>query len=520
MEPEEGGGRQPVGMLQLVRADGEEMGARIDGAEFAVEKGRLRHRGPALADQVPFDGKHPVEEVRAGFARAKRSAAFGAVGQHEPPVVGRSDGVAAVSDPLSSRPCNARGGLFSTQAGKCWSAGECRARVVTIAMDRMSLPAVTVTGAPHFGEMPPLCHNGLAPGSRYRTLSRRGCDSWVGRQCNRGLSVTRKYLLGAAVAALLAGTGAAHAADVVPVVVAVNPTAPAAVVVGPTITADIVSRVYSEWYSEGVFFVGEHTFGEVDVKLASGWGFILFGDADINFIPGYGLNYRYGFEVYRALGNVEVGFIVKPYNFSPLDIELGPTFRYETDTLEIDHETTFGFWPGGRDIDTWTNVTYQANENLEVRGFFDLGYDSGGDLFVGLAAGATLTRGRYEIDGYADFAYYNFTDPDLDIGALLTITMSDRLDLYAYADAELLNGVYLEVGGGAELDFGAITVWAEAGWNGVVWGEVGVDVKKPVGTGGLQLIGGAEVGADLDGYVRLNAFAGLRYVLGEDDDEY
>lgn len=331
--------------------------------------------------------------------------------------------------------------------------------------------------------------------------------------------------MGAAIAALLAGTGAAQAADVMPIVVSVNPTDPVAVV-GPTIEADLVAIISGTWYDPNDKYLNVDFYGDIDIKSASGWGIIAYGGGGANLIPGFGFGYGFGFEIYRAIGNFEVGFFLNPNSLSPLDIEFGPTLRYETDTVEIQAGVGFGIEPSAREIYAWTDVTFQASPNLEVRGFFDLDrYDDGVnpvEFDVGIYGGATLklADGRYEIEGNIEFDYYNYEDPDLDLEAFFTLEVSERLKLYTFAFADVLYNVGFEVGGGAEFTLGAITPYVEIGWAGGLWAEAGFDVKKPIGTGGLQLIGGAEIWGDMGGFGGVSAYAGLRYVIGEDDDEY
>lgn len=300
-------------------------------------------------------------------------------------------------------------------------------------------------------------------------------------------------MLGAAAAALLAATGTARAADVMPIVVAVTPTVPPAVI-GPTVNIDIRSTISLYYYGPSALYVDANLGGDIDVRSASGWGVRLSGGGGFSIYPGMGYGFGFSAELYKAIGNAQLGFFVSPYGFNPIDISFGPTLRYETDTVDFRHSTEFSFWGGGnRAVDVYNELTLNPNDRLEVGGYFDLGFS-------------------------------NVAGRDLEFGGFATVSLSDRVDMLGWADVELDGGLWFGTGAGVELHFGALTPYANVGWttSDGLWTELGFDVKKPIGAGPLQLIGGARayLWSDPALSVNLSAYAGIRYLIGEDDDDY
>src|SRR5690606_23090955 len=114
-----------------------------------------------------------------------------------------------------------------------------------------------------------------------------------------------------------------QAADVAPIVVPVTPAAPA-VAAGPTINVDITAGTAIGLYGPGNWYVDISAGGDIDVQSISGWGFRFSGGGGATIVGGGGYGYGFTGEIYKAIGNLEIGFAVTPYNFAPLDIEFGP----------------------------------------------------------------------------------------------------------------------------------------------------------------------------------------------------
>lgn len=301
--------------------------------------------------------------------------------------------------------------------------------------------------------------------------------------------MTTKHLIGAAAVALLAATGAARAADVMPIVVATTP-AVAPVVVGPTVTVEITTGAYLDLYGLTDLYLGAETFGEIDVKSASGWGFNLAGGAGVNFIPGFGFGYGFRAELYRVIGNAEVGFFVVPYNFAPLVIAFGPTVRFETDRFEFRHQTEINYFFGNWDVGFSNDVTVHVSDSLDVGGYFDFSFGT-----FGL---------------------------DLDLGVNAELEVNDRLTVEGWARADVIGGLFVAAGGQATFNLGALSpyVGVEARYDMGFGLEVtaGVELERPIGTGPFTLIGGAGMEYDLGGGLGLEAHIGIRFNRGDRDN--
>ncbi|MCW5714516.1 MAG: hypothetical protein KIT43_08410 [Bauldia sp.] len=296
--------------------------------------------------------------------------------------------------------------------------------------------------------------------------------------------MTRKYLLGAAAVALFATAGAARAADVMPIVVAVTPTV-APVVVGPTVTVQIEAGTYLYFDPPSYWYLGTGFDGEVDVKSASGWGFHLYGGAGAYF-PGFGFGYGGMAELYRIIGNAEVGFAVGTGG-----INFGPTFRYETDRFEFAHQTYISYLGGGAwDFELENLLEVQVNERLKIEAYSEF-----------------------------DFGFYG---PDLDVGIYADFEPNDRLKIEGWAWADLIGSPSAGAGGQATLNLGALSPYVGGqvsygmGLHLDFW--AGVELERPIGTGPLTLIGDAGVGMYLGGTPNFYAEIGIRYNFGDRDN--
>lgn len=303
--------------------------------------------------------------------------------------------------------------------------------------------------------------------------------------------MTKKYLVGAAAAALLAATGTARAADVMPVVVVVTPAVPA-VAVGPTVTVEINTSLYAGIENfNTINYAGLDFDGEMNVVTANGWGFNLSNYAYVNVAPGVygGSNFRA--ELYRVLGNAQVGFFVRPYQFSPLDIEFGPTFRYKTARIDFMHETQIYLYPGTLGVEFANDVTLHVNDRLDIGGYFDFEVQFGGGF-------------------------------DIDIGLDAKLEVNNRLTLEGWAWADIIGMASAGFGGEATFKLGALSpyigagVYLGGGLDVEVW--AGVDYERQIGTGPLTFTAGVGIDYDVGGGIDAYANIGLRLNIGNPDN--
>jgi hypothetical protein len=288
-------------------------------------------------------------------------------------------------------------------------------------------------------------------------------------------------LLGAAAVALFAATGAARAADVMPIVVSVTPTVPP-VVVGPTVTVQIEAGAFLG-YNPPSLFLSAGLVGEVDVKTVSGWGFHLYGGASAYF--GLGLGYGVRAELYRIIGNAEVGFAVTN------GLSFGPTFRYETDRFEFAHETRIRYLGGG----DWD---FDFENLLEVN-----------------------VNDRLTIEAYSEFEF-GFFGPDLDVEIYADFELNDRFTLEGWVWADLIGGPGAGGAGEVTLNLGALSPYVGAAvYTGMGLGLefwAGVEFERQIGTGPFALTGDAGVELNLGGTPAFYAEIGIRYNLGDRDN--
>lgn len=333
-----------------------------------------------------------------------------------------------------------------------------------------------------------------------------------------------KYLLGTAAVALFAATGAARAADVMPIVVATTP-AVVPVAVGPIVTVQTETRVYIGYYDNYYFQTGLDFDGEINVLTASGWGLNVVGDAGLTLYRdgnnpsyvSYGANFRA--ELYRVIGNAEVGFFIAPYGYNPLNIDFGPTFRFESDRIEFRHETEVSIYSPDWWVELKNELTMHLNERLDVGGhlefefgtygrYFDLGIETEMEVNDGLTVYAW---GDFDVEFGAPVYF------DLDMGGGAELDVTERLTLEGWADIDLLGGFGVGFGGEATLHLGPISPFVYANWysaGGLGFGA-GLELEHPIGTGPLTLIGDAGVNIYPGGTPDYYASIGIRFNRGD-----
>lgn len=267
-----------------------------------------------------------------------------------------------------------------------------------------------------------------------------------------------KYLLGAAGVALFAAasTGAAQAADVMPIVVpVVTPVVVAPV--GPT-----VEFTLEKWVELGIYPGDGYSidvFGSADLKItaASGWGFQLIVEDELDFAP-FEVEFDVTGRVFRAMGNAEVGV------YAGFGVEV----------------------PGGLDGYGFGFDFAYDSDRLTLESFVQANFNGGG---------------------------FNFLDTETE----LTVHVNDRLDVYAGVDVEtdFTGNPFLAGWAGAQLSLGALSPYATVYFSNFdgLEAELGVELEYQIGNGPLSLLGNAEVDFGFPG-TRFFVAAGIRYAIG------
>jgi len=331
------------------------------------------------------------------------------------------------------------------------------------------------------------------------------------------------YRLGAAAVALFAATGSGHAADVMPIVVPVTtPATP--VVTGPTVTIQTETLLYIGSYGSYFLETGLAFDGEVNVVSASGWGFNLLSDGALGVgregnDPPY-LNYGADFraELYRIVGNAEIGFFVAPYGFNPVNLDLGPTFRYTTDRVEFRHETEISVYSPDWWVELQNELTVHVSDRLDIDGYFDLEFGAFG-RYLDLGVGAEMkVNDRLTVHawGNVDVVFGAPIYFELNLGGAAELDVNDRLTVEGWASIDLFGGFGVGLGGEARLHLGPISPFVMADWysNGGLWVGAGLELEHPIGTGPFTLIGDAGVGLAIGGSPNYYASIGIRFNRG------
>lgn len=301
-----------------------------------------------------------------------------------------------------------------------------------------------------------------------------------------------RLLLGAAAVALVAATGAANAADVLPIGVAVTPAVVAPAAVGPEITVTLEKSFNVNLYDLTNLDTWVSGYAELRVKTASGLGFEVWaGDALEQISPLY-LWYSAGARVFREVGAIEMGAFVgfgSSIPYMGYGLWFGGDFAYETDTTKIEHWTTAYFNGGGFDeIDLDTEIKLNPNDLLEIRGYAGLELDLPGVDFYA--------------DGEARFMVREHLQPL--VGAWLELDGG---------------GPEYGVWGGLRLPFGSFTPYINVWWEPTdpeIGFDIGVSFKRQIGNGPLTIFGYVEY--ELDTYGQdLYAQIGIRF--GGDPDD-
>lgn len=344
--------------------------------------------------------------------------------------------------------------------------------------------------------------------------------------------MTRKYLLGAAAVALFAATGAARAADVMPIVVATTP-AVAPVVVGPSVTIQTETQLFVGYYDDYYFQTGLDFDGEINVVTASGWGLNVVGDAGISLYSDGGGPIYWGrgadlrVELYRIIGNAEVGFFVAPFGFNPLNMDFGPTFRFENDRIDFRHETEVSIYAPDWWVELKNDLTVHLNERLDLGGYLEFEFGTYGRyLDLGVDA-EMMVNDRLTVLAWADLDVEFGGGFDLDVGVETELVVSDRVTLEGWAEADLFGGIGFGLGGRATLHLGPFSPFIGLDWYGGIVAFAGVEFERQIGTGPFTLIGEAGTNYYFGGAPDYYASIGIRFNRGdtgnllytEDDDE-
>lgn len=301
-----------------------------------------------------------------------------------------------------------------------------------------------------------------------------------------------KYLLGAAAVALVSATGAANAADVLPIGVAVTPAVVAPAAVGPEITVTLEKSLAVNLYGLTNLDTWLNGYAEIRVKSASGLGFEVWAADFLDQISPFYLGYSVGARVFREAGAIEIGAFVgfrSSIPFMGYGLWFGGDLKFETDTAKIEHWTTAYFYGGGFDeIDLETEFKLNPNDLLEITGYTAVDFELPGVDFYA--------------DGEARFMVREHLQPL--VGAWLDLDGG---------------GPEYGVWGGLRLPFGSFTPYVTAWWDPTdpeIGFDIGIDIKHQIGDGPLTIFGFVEYERDTNGQ-DLYAQIGIRF--GGDPDD-
>jgi len=266
-------------------------------------------------------------------------------------------------------------------------------------------------------------------------------------------------MMAAVFVALIVASGAAGAADILPIIAATVPSPIAfASATGPQIAIEIDKTLSTDLDFDpfGIDFDTDLDF-KIDIERSSGWGLTFFGNlgADIE-IP-LDAEYRFHVGVYRAMGNVVVGAYAGVHGDVPGGVdffELGGDIEFSSGNLVVYNETWIEF-DGSLFVWNNTEAEYNINERLLVGGAIELGF-GGGPILV-------------EIEAWAE----------LDLG---------NITPYVFGSVVFPLG-FFEV-------------------------EFGIDLERPIGSGPFSLIGNLEFGVGTGG-LDVDASIGIRYSRGD-----
>ncbi len=320
-----------------------------------------------------------------------------------------------------------------------------------------------------------------------------------------------------AIAGSMLMSGAAMAADPMPIVVAALPaaTAPAT---GPEVVIDVTAGFILGAPS---LYLGLEIGGLVDVRSASGLGVRFQGSADALLVPFFGGGVGGLLTLYKALGDLELGvwagggFSIPAYYFccGGYAVGLSANYLHESARLYVSSENRLLLLPFF-DLYSYTEAEFKLRDNITLSAYFSFyvgGFDGGVGIDVDLTDRIEVLSNLYYSTGgldYVDFgAEFKLTDRfsvwsglgfDLDPNVAF-----DRLAFGTTFDVndELTIKSQFEFAA-APFAFDYVATWAE--------------LDHPIGTGPLSLT--AELGVGFDNNLYAWGNIGIRYKLGGPED--
>ncbi|MCW5695341.1 MAG: hypothetical protein KIS96_01270 [Bauldia sp.] len=238
-----------------------------------------------------------------------------------------------------------------------------------------------------------------------------------------------------------------------------------------------------------------YSYGEVDVKFASGFGITLSERSSVLLSTPLLAFVDVNGRLYKSLGLFEIGIhghvgVSVPFG-APVSSSFGPDIRYETDRLTVTNSTYFTFFGGV--FSGWgngTEITFDVTDRVEIHGFFGVDFDGGG--------------------------------PSVTVLAEATIKAGSRLEVVPSIDVVFSGmGTFLNTGVILRVPLGVVTPYVGANWSPGNFAnvELGIDLERQIGTGPLSLIGNAEYSVGFFGgppLHRVSGQIGLRYTGGSD----
>lgn len=303
--------------------------------------------------------------------------------------------------------------------------------------------------------------------------------------------MNRKYLLGAALVALMAGSSAAQAADVLPVISPMAPMPPVAM--ADPLTVDLEAGL-GFYRGPSSYSLWAYLDGEIGYETPAGWGMLLELDGNTG-LAGNGAGFfdaESELDIYKSFGALSLGLVFGAAGANYLDPAFwyGVTAGYETDTIEANVELTAEY----------VNAVYVG---IELEG--DATFDIGDRLVVGLAGGLFFAGG---IDDYAAAAAAVFDITD-NLALHGEIVVNDGM-----VDADV------DFGAALQLDLGTFSPYVGVAFNEGTVLTAGVEFEHQLGTGPFALVGNAEAifypGA---GVTEIVGNIGVRFTRGDVDDD-
>ncbi|MGD9740145.1 MAG: hypothetical protein AB7O56_09605 [Bauldia sp.] len=301
--------------------------------------------------------------------------------------------------------------------------------------------------------------------------------------------MNRKYLLGAAIVALVAGSGAAQAADVLPVVAAMVP-APEDTV--DPLTLEIEAGFAGFWVpSDSVQDYGAYLVGSMTYKTTTGWGIEVDFDGLVDLGDGdFGASGEV--EFFRSFGAFGVGVVFgagggfgAPYYY------FGPTLRYETDTITAKVQLTADFVAGVHEgYSLYTEAEFTPSDRLALGFWLGVGFDGGGILgYAGAVEAAFDVVEKVTLHGIVGF--------DGPGGGV---------------------GTHFAGGIAAELNLGVISPYVGVLFDGDTAYVAGVALEYQLGNGPFTLVGNAGAVFLPGDPTVYRANIGIRFNHGDADD--